>query len=433
MAHPDRKDYVTQLLKDLEFNEYTDIPVVWDKNNDLWDTCNRSWLEHDKYADYHLVLQDDSILCDDFKNYLETNLNEEAVYCLYAGNRGLVRNWLIPFRKKYPQGGIYTDKKFRIYNEIALIFPIKHILPMLEYCNKNNATNDKLIQEYCKSVKLPIKYILPTPINHKIGDSIYIPNQKNNNRQSIWFNRTIKKIEIPQTNYNNIDVVYTVGGNGKNNDYKALKYSIRSLDNINYNKLWIIGDNISYLTPEIQINYPDNQINRYASVCNKIIECCNNNNISDPFIYMNDDFYFLEPQEVKKYKRKSLLRLKVGKGLDYSNCIINTTKMLRELHLPEEDYELHYPMIIHKKEFLKALDMFNWQFKKCLYRSLYGNYIQDKQYEMILSDFKAYNIYDFLDMKKTSKFISLCPHLEHKDSVWNFLALKFPKKSKYEL
>lgn len=61
MAHPRRAALVDELRA-----QVPDAEVVWDKHHSLWDTGRRALLAHDPQADYHVVLQDDAVLCAEF-------------------------------------------------------------------------------------------------------------------------------------------------------------------------------------------------------------------------------------------------------------------------------------------------------------------------------------------------------------------------------
>lgn len=60
MAHPKRKEWAEELSKELK------CPIYYDTDNTIWNTCKGAWkLATD--SDYHFVIQDDAILCNNFK------------------------------------------------------------------------------------------------------------------------------------------------------------------------------------------------------------------------------------------------------------------------------------------------------------------------------------------------------------------------------
>jgi hypothetical protein len=61
MAHPKRHKFVADLAPRLCGSE-----VVWDTDDDRWETGSRAMLAYDEQADWHLVVQDDVIPCDGF-------------------------------------------------------------------------------------------------------------------------------------------------------------------------------------------------------------------------------------------------------------------------------------------------------------------------------------------------------------------------------
>lgn len=62
MAHPKRQPFVEELLGWLD----TEPAVVWDRNDNRWDTGRRALLARDPAATHHLVVQDDALICKDF-------------------------------------------------------------------------------------------------------------------------------------------------------------------------------------------------------------------------------------------------------------------------------------------------------------------------------------------------------------------------------
>jgi hypothetical protein len=84
MAHPRREALVMKLALALGHG----TSVVWDWNDDEWDTGRRAWEAHDPTADWHLVVQDDAIVCKDLVAGLVKALEHvpaEAAVSLYTG------------------------------------------------------------------------------------------------------------------------------------------------------------------------------------------------------------------------------------------------------------------------------------------------------------------------------------------------------------
>jgi hypothetical protein len=161
MAHPSRKHYVDYLLEQLG-----DVPIAWDREQGIWDTCRRAWLLRNPESVYHVVIQDDAIICQDFYNravdILKT-LDDNTACMFYTGERA-------EHHAKYHKAPFYTNK---IYNEVAICLPTKHIKPMLKWCDDFGQDTDKSISRYCKRNKVRMYNAFPSLIDHREDTSIY--------------------------------------------------------------------------------------------------------------------------------------------------------------------------------------------------------------------------------------------------------------------
>ena len=66
MAHPKRKKQAEKLKQKLAKGGWTKLTISYDQKNDEWSNGENSLLSYDKGADYHLVIQDDAIISDNF-------------------------------------------------------------------------------------------------------------------------------------------------------------------------------------------------------------------------------------------------------------------------------------------------------------------------------------------------------------------------------
>jgi hypothetical protein len=97
---------------------------------------------------------------------------------------------------------------------------------------------------------------------------------------------------------------------------------------------------------------------------------CETGCISDPFVWSNDDIYWLKPA--------APIRWALGKLEDATGSRLNrerkadTARALTAMGLPTFDYEAHVPMLISKAPMLTALDIADTD-PNLEKRSLYGN------------------------------------------------------------
>lgn len=165
MLHPKRAKFIPYLKEKLG-----DIPIIIDTKNNLWDTCRRAWLAQDMTCEYGVVIQDDAIICDDFKNKAEALLKDDLVYSFFAGY--MLQDAITKAEAKNEK---HIDKGM-IFNEIALCMKTKHIPQMVKYCDDRNATNDQEITKWAKLKGLKIRYPIPSLIDHRDEESIYREN-----------------------------------------------------------------------------------------------------------------------------------------------------------------------------------------------------------------------------------------------------------------
>jgi len=161
MMHPSRKEYLPYLKSKLG-----DVPVAIDEGCGLIENCKNAWLLHDLTADYHVVIQDDCIVCDDFYN--------RATACLEKA-QGLPASFFYSqsrfynkFKKERAETGAILKKA--IYGGLAICLPVKLIPAMLEFYNKQTIPfDDHRIGLFCMENKLNIYNPFPCLIDHRQG------------------------------------------------------------------------------------------------------------------------------------------------------------------------------------------------------------------------------------------------------------------------
>lgn len=174
MAHPERARFIPDLLKQMP----GETEVVWDRENDRWDTGRRALLSYDPDADWHLVVQDDAILCRDFMAgvvYALTPLQEltegipvsfytgktrpygEAIRRAVIEAQRMERNWLA---LRGPLWGV------------AVALPTPVIDEMVETCDEYEIPNyDMRMAEWFHDRGKPCFYSVPSLVDHRVGEA----------------------------------------------------------------------------------------------------------------------------------------------------------------------------------------------------------------------------------------------------------------------
>ncbi len=164
MAHPNRKEWAEELAREL------DCEIYWDTNNTIWHTCRGAWQLADRTSDYHFVIQDDAILCRNFKQRVQELVeksiehNGETAFQLYFGRGRFLLNK--SDREKAIKQGYYV--RTLCAWGVAIGMPTKLIDEMIRFGNGYYAwQDDTKIKNFLKSKG--IKTVFPTPclVDHK--------------------------------------------------------------------------------------------------------------------------------------------------------------------------------------------------------------------------------------------------------------------------
>lgn len=83
MAHPSREKYFPYLRERLGPN----VPFSIDQGWGLWENCKRAWELRDRTKDFHVVIQDDALICEDFMLKAEKFIQKGyKAYSFYFAN-----------------------------------------------------------------------------------------------------------------------------------------------------------------------------------------------------------------------------------------------------------------------------------------------------------------------------------------------------------
>lgn len=251
----------------------------------------------------------------------------------------------------------------------------------------------------------------------------------------------LKKQNAPAEK-NKIDVVYVLG-TGSKWDNNELRFSIRSITkNLkNFRNIVVVGECPKWLTNVIHFPYPDvyGPGNADGNIIEKVKHAIKCEDLTDDFLFINDDHYILKPVNAKDIPayHKGCLTSYPDTHWDNSlwrTRLFNTMNVLRLKGFSSFNYDIHVPILFNKHKFLKAIDLFDY--KKGIgftMKSLYGNV----NCEGVFIGDKKQRVFSFLTMAEIKKFMD-ADFLTVNDNGLNAncryaLQQRFPKKSKYEL
>lgn len=161
MAHPKRTAWAKALAKQLG------APIYFDTNNTVWDTCKGAWQLHGNEP-YHLVVQDDAILCKDFKAEVTKLLTKTerlgAAYQLYYGNQ---KDSVIPLVREEAGTKGYVLRNQCAWG-VAIMLPTHLINDMIRFGNGYYAwQDDTKIKYFLKSRGIKTIFPIPCLVDHR--------------------------------------------------------------------------------------------------------------------------------------------------------------------------------------------------------------------------------------------------------------------------
>lgn len=180
MAHPSRKRYFPYLFKKLG-----NSPISIDGGWGIWENAKKAWKLFDPKANYHTVIQDDALICNNFCKKAEKVIkNSELVF----KNRPHLINFyydrmLTPSNSEFieHQGFIVRS---RVHWAVAICLPVNLISEMIGFCDKLDIpTDDERITLYIKSKGLKVYFPIPSLVDHRIDTESLIGNS---NDRKAW-------------------------------------------------------------------------------------------------------------------------------------------------------------------------------------------------------------------------------------------------------
>ena len=169
MAHPSREKFFPYLKKKLGES----VPFSIDHNSEgVWPNAKKAWAMalDGEQALYHVVIQDDAVVCDNFLERAEGVVRDAIRRCktseiaisFYFGKRG---NLTDESKKALERG--FATRQSPTWG-VAICLPVSHIAPMIEYGNRFNVPQDDYrIGMYLKKKGIRVYFPMPSLIDHR--------------------------------------------------------------------------------------------------------------------------------------------------------------------------------------------------------------------------------------------------------------------------
>lgn len=226
------------------------------------------------------------------------------------------------------------------------------------------------------------------------------------------------------------------GSRWQNNE---LRFCLRSIEKHlkGYDKVFIIGEKPEWISHIIHIPCDDNPNgNKIAhNIFRKIIAGCNDERLSDDFIFFSDDHYLLtdfEASEFPYYHRGNIQPPQPEVNMPQHVQMWNTVDHLKRAGATYLDFNIHCPIVYNKQKFISTFSGIVWPQHGYGIKSMYCNLngITGSEY----SDLKfsvplmRQSIYQALEERTFFSIGNRCLKGEMKEILQEL----YPNKSKYE-
>lgn len=228
------------------------------------------------------------------------------------------------------------------------------------------------------------------------------------------------------------DVVYFLKDSAYNDE---LKYSLRSIEkNLPHGKVFFYGGKTIGFKPDKHILVNQKPNNKWGNVSDMLYMTCKNEEISENFWLMNDDFFVLsEIDEV--YMSDTLQELiehieqKYHRPTKYTKHLKKTIKTLEAHGYPTYNFELHCPMLVNRDCMLRTYEMFPGV---AGHRSLYGNVMLHDPLFRVSSAFDSKVVDLSTPLDKSWKFASTDDRSFSEGRIGKEIRTLFKDKCRYE-
>lgn len=235
-----------------------------------------------------------------------------------------------------------------------------------------------------------------------------------------------------------MDIVIPLGTGSKWNN-NELRYGLRSIQKFikgDY-KVFIVGERPAWLQNVIHIPFKEGR-DGTKNICNKVLEACKHPDLSEDFIFTNDDIFLQEPiasdypfyydfQLIEKLKNRAFMG-------SYFRAQVNTMEALKAQGYPTLNYDTHLPIIYNKILFPAAMSLYDWSIPfGYVVKSLYANTVGLKGTHILDCKLNKRRVKD-----ETARIIKKRPAFSIGDGGLNenlkaLIHELYPNPSKYEL
>lgn len=235
------------------------------------------------------------------------------------------------------------------------------------------------------------------------------------------------------------DIVIPLGARSTQKN-QEIRYCLRSIEQHLYGvgNVFIIGERPEWLTNIIHIPFTEDPRNRFRdrNIMLKMAEACKDSRVSDDFLMVHDDHFFLYDHEARAfpYYHCGPMVPNVGQYAETKRNTILALSIRDDVNYVINNYDCHCPIVFNKEKFMRSVALVDWskwygyclKTLYCVMNGIEGEYIDDIKIRVPL---KAHEIKEQIAGREWFSIGDRC----FKDGgMWDVLNELYPNKSKYE-
>lgn len=208
----------------------------------------------------------------------------------------------------------------------------------------------------------------------------------------------------------------------RDGDNEELRFSLRSLTNVEHERVWVVGHRPRWLTGVEHLPLRQGK-DRYANTLAGVLTACAH---VERFQLWNDDFYALAPTEVPVWHLGPIQPDRYS-GMSHPGGRQDTARLLRSWGIdPVLDYAVHVPFIVESEKMVDAIKRAGTGIRALHRRTLYGNLYQVGGVEV--EDVSIGNLSDVPD----GTWVATNDKSFNQGEVGRYVRSLFPEPSPYE-
>lgn len=181
MAHPTRENLVLDLVQSLDADL---VPVAWDEKSNEWHTGRRAIASFDPGCRWHVVLQDDALVCRDLLAGLDRALTRldlpdavrppsNAMIGLYIGRTKPSAGRVARLVRRADDEGVSWIRLPQLHWGVGVVLPVPMIPQILDLGDRTHVLEyDRRLSTVARKLKMPVWYTWPSLVDHRAEPSL---------------------------------------------------------------------------------------------------------------------------------------------------------------------------------------------------------------------------------------------------------------------